>query len=139
MVQREHYLFVCVNRRPPGAAQGSCAARGSEEIHAALKALLQERRLAKQVARACTCSCLDACANGPTIAVEPDHYFYGRVTLADVPEIVDALARGQRVERLVLGPEDFAGRSSALSGPAGSGTSQTPPVAIDSGESRDKR
>ena len=51
--------------------------------------------------------CLDTCWVGPTIAVEPDHFFYGRVTEADIEEIVDALERGARVERLVLKPDDF--------------------------------
>ena len=85
----------------------SCAARGAVEIHAALKASLQERGLAKVEARACTASCLDACWAGPVIAVEPDGFFYGRVTMADLPEIVDALATGGRVERLVLPKEDY--------------------------------
>ena len=107
MAQRRRYLFVCVNRRPDGAPKGSCAARGSNEIHAALKSGLNARDLAKTEVRACTVSCLDVCWVGPTIAVEPDGYFYGRVTLADVPAIVDALAQGTRVERLVLAPEDF--------------------------------
>lgn len=107
MPQRNRYLFVCNNRRPDGAPKGSCAARGAVEIHAALKAALNERGLAKTEVRACTSSCLDVCWAGPAIAVEPDGYFYGRVTLADVPAIVDAFAQGTRVERLVLPPGDF--------------------------------
>jgi len=107
MAQRRRYLFVCVNRRPDGVPKGSCAQRGSVEIHAALKAELAARGMAKTEVRACTASCLDTCWAGPSIAVEPDGYFYGRVTLADVPAIVDALAAGSRVERLVLPPEDF--------------------------------
>lgn len=107
MAQRKRYLFVCVNRRDPGNPKGSCAVRGSEDIHAKLKKLLKKRGLAELEVRACTCSCLDTCWAGPTIAVEPDHFSYGRVTLDDVDEIVDALAEGRRVERLVLGPEDF--------------------------------
>ncbi len=105
--QRKHYLFVCVNKRPDGVPKGSCAARGAVEIHAALKASLQERGLAKVEARACTSSCIDTCWAGPVIAVEPDGFFYGRVTMADVPAIVDALVTGSRVERLVLPPEDY--------------------------------
>lgn len=100
-------LFVCVNRRPDGTPKGSCAARGAVEIHEALKAALKERGLATVEARACTSSCLDTCWVGPSIAVEPDHYFYGRVKPSDVGEIVDAIAKGTRVERLVLSPEDF--------------------------------
>jgi (2Fe-2S) ferredoxin len=66
------------------------------------------RGLAQLQARVCTSSCLDQCATGVTILVEPDHFFYGHVTLADVPAIVDGLAAGHRVERLVLGPDDLA-------------------------------
>lgn len=114
MPQRKHYLFVCVNRRPDGVPKGSCAQRGAEGVHAQLKAELARRGLAKVEARACTASCLDVCWAGPVIAVEPDGYFYGRVTAADVPEIVDALAEGRRVERLVLPAEDF---TEATAGP----------------------
>jgi (2Fe-2S) ferredoxin len=105
--QRKRYLFVCVNRRPDGAPKGSCAARGSVELHAALKQKLQAEGLAKVEVRACTSSCLDVCWVGPVVAVEPDGYFYGRVTAEDVPEIVASLRDGTRVERLVLPPEDF--------------------------------
>lgn len=107
MAQRKRYLFVCVNRRPDGAPKGSCAARGSVEIHAALKEQLKDSGLAKLEARACSASCLDTCWVGPVIAVEPDGYFYGRVTMKDVPEIVQALREDRRVERLVLPQEDF--------------------------------
>lgn len=107
MAQRKRYLFVCVNRRPAGNPKGSCAERGAVELHAALKAAIAARDLARTEVRACSSSCLDVCWAGPTIAVEPDGYFYGRVTEADLPAIVDALAEGRRVERLVLPAEDF--------------------------------
>lgn len=107
MAQRKRYLFVCVNRRPDGTPKGSCAARGAVEIHAALKEQLKQRGLAELDVRACTSSCLDVCWAGPSIAVEPDHYAYGRVSLDDVPQIVEALATDTRVERLVLSPRDY--------------------------------
>lgn len=107
MAQRKRSLYVCVNRRPDGTPKGSCAARGSVELHARLKELLKQRGLAELEVRACTSSCLDVCWVGPSIAVEPDHYVYGRVKLEDAEAIVDALAAGTRVERLVLEPNDF--------------------------------
>jgi len=107
LAQRKRYLFVCVNRRPDGTPKGSCAARGSVELHARLKELVKARGLAGTAVRACTSSCLDTCWAGPTIAVEPDGYFYGRVKEADLDEILDAFATDRRVERLVLSPEDF--------------------------------
>jgi (2Fe-2S) ferredoxin len=107
MAKRKSYLFVCVNRRPDGIPRGSCAARGSVELHAALKEKLKERGLAGLEARPCSCSCLDACWVGPVIAVEPEDYFYGRVQLSDVDEIVDSIEQGTRVDRLLLQPSDF--------------------------------
>jgi (2Fe-2S) ferredoxin len=108
MALRRRYLFVCTNRRPDDDAKGSCAARGSEEIRAALKEQVAARGLAKLGARVCKSSCLDQCSSGVCILVEPDHFLYGRVTPADVPEIVESLASGRRVERLVLTPDDLA-------------------------------
>lgn len=107
MPQRKRYLFVCINRRPDGVPKGSCAARGSIELHAALKEAVAKEGLARTEVRPCTASCLDVCWAGPVIAVEPDGYFYGRVTLDDVPAIVEGFKTGERVERLVLPPADF--------------------------------
>jgi (2Fe-2S) ferredoxin len=108
MPQRERYLFVCTNRRSPDNEKGSCAGKGSEEIRLALKEQLAARGLAKLGARACASSCLDQCSSGVCILVEPDHFFYGRVTMPDLPEIVEGIASGQRVERLVLTPDDLS-------------------------------
>lgn len=107
MAKRKRYLFVCINRRPDGTPKGSCAARGSVELQQALKEKLKAAGLHDSDVRACTSSCLDTCWAGPTIAVEPDHYFYGRVRLEDVDEIVQAFVEDRVVQRLVLTPDDF--------------------------------
>src|SRR6266403_5754163 len=107
MPKRQRYLFVCINRRPDDNPKGCCAAKGSEEVHKALKAELAGRGLAQVEARVCTSSCLDQCATGVTILVEPDHFFYGRVTITDVPEIVDGLVKGQPVKRLVITADEL--------------------------------
>ncbi|CAN5522943.1 hypothetical protein BH20VER1_BH20VER1_24100 [soil metagenome] len=108
MPQRERYLFVCTNERAADHPKRCCTARGAAEVHQALKAELSARGLATLGARACKSSCLDQCSSGVTVLVEPDHFFYGRVTVADVPEIVQALVTGGRVERLVLSAADLA-------------------------------
>ena len=107
VAQRRRYVFICTNQRPESSPKGSCGARGSSELVTRLKQLLKQRGLADTEVRACATSCLDTCWAGPSICVAPDHFFYGRVKLEDLDEIVDAFERGQRVERLVLGPEDF--------------------------------
>ncbi len=104
--KRERYLFVCENRRADGDPKGSCARRGSTEIKEKLKELTVERGMRKKV-RVCGATCLDLCWVGVSIGVMPDNVFYGNVTLADVPEIVDALEKGTLVDRLVLPPNLF--------------------------------
>jgi (2Fe-2S) ferredoxin len=102
MPQREHYLLVCTNRRPQESPRGSCAARGSEDLVAKLKLRSQERGLAVHIVRTCSCSCLDCCDSGPVIAHEPAHVLYGKVSVDDVEEILDAVESGTVVSRLLL-------------------------------------
>jgi (2Fe-2S) ferredoxin len=95
-----HHVFVCENRRPDGDPRGSCAAKGSEAIRAALKAEIARRGL-KQEVRANAAGCLDACADGPSVVVYPEGVWYGHVRVEDVPEIVEShLVNGVPVERL---------------------------------------
>jgi (2Fe-2S) ferredoxin len=105
---RKRYVFVCVNRRPDDNPKGCCAAKDSEEVYKALKAEVAARGLAQREVRVCTSSCLDQCATGVTVLVEPDHFFCGHVTVADVPKIVDGLVSGQRIKGLVLTADDLA-------------------------------
>src|SRR5947209_18341260 len=105
MAQRHRYLFVCINRRPDDNPKGCCAAKDSEEVYKALKAEVAACGLAQREVRVCTSSCLDQCATGVTVLVEPDHFFYGHVTVADVAKIVGGLMKGQPVKRLVVTAE----------------------------------
>lgn len=77
-------------------------------MHRALKKQLADAGLNKLQARVCTASCLDQCSAGVAILVEPDHFFYGHVTVGDVNEIVASLSAGTRVERLVLVQQQLA-------------------------------
>jgi (2Fe-2S) ferredoxin len=106
-LQRKRYLFVCINRRPEDNPKGCCAAKDSEEVYRALKEEIAVRGLAKLEARVCTSSCLDQCETGVTVLVEPDHFFYGGVTVADVPEIVDRLVKGEPVQRLLINEDQL--------------------------------
>lgn len=44
--------------------------------------------------------CFGACHEGPNIVVYPRRQWYSGVKLSDVPEIVEAIKNGKRVERL---------------------------------------
>lgn len=106
---RQHYLFVCNNRRPDDAPRTSCQAQGSLELFAELKRAIGAAGLAQEVARCVQTGCLDVCDEGPVVLIEPEHLVYGRVTLADVPEIVDGLKRGEPVRRLLVLRAPLAG------------------------------
>ncbi|MCA9603203.1 MAG: (2Fe-2S) ferredoxin domain-containing protein [Myxococcales bacterium] len=106
MPKRERYLWVCMNERPAENPKGSCMAKGAKGVHDALKVGLVKRGLKKRL-RVCESSCLDLCWAGVAVGVMPDNVFYREVTEADVPEILDALEKGEIVERLVTPPDLF--------------------------------
>jgi (2Fe-2S) ferredoxin len=106
MAMPERYVFVCLNQRPAGHPKGSCLDRGAAEVFNALREE-QGRRLLTNVKVVAT-GCMEACLAGPAVLVVPDNVWYGGVTEADVPALVEQhLIGGEPVEMLRLGPEDF--------------------------------
>src|SRR5687768_994011 len=98
----ECHVFVCTNRRPDGHPRGSCAAKGSEPLRDRLKSEVGKRGLAGKI-RVNAAGCLDTCEEGISIVVYPEATWYGRVTEADVPELVDEHLVGKApVERLKM-------------------------------------
>jgi (2Fe-2S) ferredoxin len=102
MARFERHLFVCTNERPAGHPKGCCREKGSEEILAALKSELKRRGLAG-IVRANASGCLDACEFGVSMVIYPEGIWYGRVTLEDVPQIIDrTVLNGEVIERLLI-------------------------------------
>jgi (2Fe-2S) ferredoxin len=98
----DKHLFICCNRREPGHVRGSCDPTGGEALQKAFKKALAERGLNRRI-RANKSGCLDQCEKGPTVVVYPDTVWYGRVTEADVEEIVEQhIIGGRPVERLLM-------------------------------------
>lgn len=96
----ERHVFVCTNQRAPDDPKGCCAARGAEAVREEFKRLVWERGLKSRM-RANAAGCLDQCKHGVAVVVYPEQIWYGGVTPADVPEIVEShLERGVPVERL---------------------------------------
>jgi hypothetical protein len=104
-LQRKRYFFVCINRRAEENPKGCCAAKDSEEVYKALKGEVAARGLAKLEARVCTSSCLDQCATGVTVLVEPDHFFLRARHGRRRPGDCGWTRKGQPVKRLLLTAE----------------------------------
>ncbi len=110
MAQFHRHVFICINERELADSRGCCTARGAEELAEAFKRKLHERGL-KRIVRANKAGCLDQCAFGPTLVVYPEGVWYGRVTTADIDEIIDEhLLGGRPVQRLVIPPEALTGK-----------------------------
>jgi (2Fe-2S) ferredoxin len=98
----ERHVFVCENQRPAGHPRGCCASRGGAGVKEALKEAIRARGLQGRV-RANSAGCLDACERGAAMVIYPEGVWYGGVTPADVPEIVEShLVGGRIVERLLI-------------------------------------
>jgi (2Fe-2S) ferredoxin len=109
MARFQRHVFICTNQRTADDPRGCCRARGSEEVAETFKKELHARGL-KRIVRANKAGCLDQCEHGVTVVVYPDAVWYGRVTAADVAEIVDShVVGGKPVARLVIPDERLTG------------------------------
>jgi (2Fe-2S) ferredoxin len=102
----ERHFFVCSNQRPEGG-KPSCGARGAGAIISALQeGLGRHPELWGRVAVTPT-GCLGPCFEGPSVVVYPEAVWYGAVTPADVPELVERhMCGGAPVARLVRSTDE---------------------------------
>jgi (2Fe-2S) ferredoxin len=102
MPKFERHIFICTNQREPNSPRGSCDPAGKAELQGLFKERVKELGLKARV-RANKSGCLDQCEHGPTVVVYPEQVWYGRVTKADVEEIMQAhIIGGKPVTRLML-------------------------------------
>ncbi|NOX90224.1 MAG: (2Fe-2S) ferredoxin domain-containing protein [Calditrichaeota bacterium] len=98
----EKHIFVCENKRPPGAHRPSCGYKHSAEIRSLLRKKLSEKGLDK-VYRVNKAGCLDKCEYGATVVIYPQGIWYGGVSVEDVDEILEkSILNDLIIERLSL-------------------------------------
>jgi len=84
-----------------------CAQKGANDVVMQVRREVLRRGLDTEIL-VNTCGTIDLCDIGPNIVVYPEGTVYSGVTTKDVTELVDALAAGETVERLRLGPDTAA-------------------------------
>ena len=78
-----------------------CTASGSGKIQEALVSEIKKKGLEDEV-KVVQTGCFGLCELGPIMIIYPGDVFYSRVTVDDIPEIVEEhLLKGRVVERLV--------------------------------------
>lgn len=100
-----HHIFVCGNARAGDHPRGSCDPEGGQLLRDALKSAVKKAGFGS-AARVNHAGCLDQCEHGPTIVIYPQGVWYGGVTLADVPRIVEKTLLGGEVLVDLLIPDD---------------------------------
>ena len=110
------HVFCCVNERPAGHPRGCCKGKGSEKLRNYLKARAKELGLSDM--RINQSGCLDRCELGPTMVIYPEGVWYSYRTIEDAEEILQRhLIKGERVEHLMLQPENKPPEDRATSAP----------------------
>ena len=108
MSRYQRHVFVCINERPPGHPKGCCLEKGSSDVRDTLKAELNKRGLAR-IVRANNSGCLDACEHGVSMVIYPEGIWYGRVSVEDIPEIIDrTIVDGEVIQRLLINDKRYA-------------------------------
>jgi len=87
----EKHILVC---RGTG-----CTSSKSPKIIEEMKRIVQEKNYTN--IRIIQTGCFGLCSKGPIVIVRPEETFYSMVKIEDAEEIVDAVASGNKVERLL--------------------------------------
>jgi len=100
MQKPEHMIMVCNSYRVTGEAQGACNKKDAPGMVAYISEECADRGIDAVVT---TTACLNVCAQGPVMVVQPGNYWYGGVTGEDViDEILDALEEGEACEKYLI-------------------------------------
>lgn len=85
----EIIVFVCTNQRAEGE-RVCCAGRGSVNLHARLKQLVQARGLKPKV-RVSKSGCMDQCEEGPNVMMFPGCRWFSAVQDEDLERLLSLI------------------------------------------------
>ena len=102
MPKPKYHILVCTNSRPPGHPRGSCGEKGAQDVLMKFFAEMETRGLFGEAIVTGT-TCVGPCQMGTTVIVYPDAVWYGNVTPAQVPMIMEQhIQKGKPVEALIM-------------------------------------
>ena len=84
-------VFVCTNVRADGRAACANPGRGGDRVCEVLKKAVKDAGLKREI-RVARSGCLDLCAEGPNVFIQPDGQWASGVSEADVPELLKRIA-----------------------------------------------
>lgn len=81
-------VLVCTNERTDG--RECCAQKGAVDLHHKLKMAVAAVDPSIRVSKS---GCLDNCATGVTVVIQPDNIWLARVQEQDIPELVALITK----------------------------------------------
>jgi (2Fe-2S) ferredoxin len=88
-------ILVCNSFRIAGDAQGACNKKGAPGLIQYLTEGCADRGLDAVVA---STGCLNVCAQGPIVVIQPNNFWYGGMNEDKCDEILDALEKNEEVK-----------------------------------------
>ncbi len=100
MKKPDYLILLCNSYRVTGEAQGACNKKGAPALLQYVSEEAADRGLDVAVS---TTACLNVCAQGPIMVIQPNNYWYGGVDSEEkIDEILDALEEGEAVEEYII-------------------------------------
>lgn len=100
MKKPEYHILVCNSFRVAGDAQGACNKKGAADLLQYVQEEAVDRGLDVAVT---STACLNVCAQGPVMVIQPNNYWYGDVDSEEkIDSILDALEEGEPFDELII-------------------------------------
>ena len=99
MKKPDYQILVCNSYRVAGDAKGYCNKNGAAEFIQYIMEECADRGLDVAVT---STACLNVCAQGPVMVIQPCNFWYGGITIERIDEILDALEDGNAVEEYLI-------------------------------------
>lgn len=98
----QKHVFICENVRDDSDSRGSCSRKGSPDFRNKLKDEIDHLGLKSKI-RINKAGCLGTCNQGISMVIYPEGIWYGKVTEADLPEIIEkSLLNNEKIDRLLM-------------------------------------